>query len=80
MPLDIDYRLVPTRVQIVIFRRPDLAPSLHPVIIDAKQAMWLRPEGPYGTLAGLGIDEYQVDPNDYDEGVERTTWNRFGSG
>ncbi|HEX3302355.1 MAG TPA: FAD-binding oxidoreductase [Thermomicrobiales bacterium] len=69
-PLGLDYGLQPNRVQIVIMRRTaDDGPS-HPVYIDGPNNTWLRPEGDFGTLCGIGRDQLGVNPDLYDEGVD----------
>jgi sarcosine oxidase subunit beta len=68
--LGLDFGLRPNRVQVVIFRRPEDAPQTHLTILDGHEGMWLRPEGRAGTLAGLGIDQFGVDPSAYDETVD----------
>ena len=69
-PLGLDYGLIPNRVQITIMRRTaDDGPS-HPVYIDGPNNTWLRPEGDFGTLCGVGRDQLGVDPDLYDEGVD----------
>jgi sarcosine oxidase subunit beta len=42
----------------------------HPVLIDGRNGMWVRPEGTYGTLAGIGVDEFGIDPDNYTETVD----------
>jgi sarcosine oxidase, subunit beta len=69
-PLGLDYGLQPNRVQITILRRTaDDGPS-HPVYLDGPNNTWLRPEGDFGTLCGIGRDQLGVDPDLYGEGVD----------
>ena len=69
-PLGLDFGLQPNRVQITIMRRTaDDGPS-HPVYIDGPNNTWLRPEGDFGTLCGVGRDQLGVDPDFYNEGVD----------
>ena len=69
-PLGLDFGLLPNRVQIAIMRRTaDDGPS-HPVYIDGPNNTWLRPEGEFGTLCGVGRDQLGADPDYYDEGVD----------
>jgi glycine/D-amino acid oxidase-like deaminating enzyme len=65
--LGLDFGLLPNRVQVVVFRRPEHAPDSHLTILDGHDGMWLRPEGDAGTLVGIGLDEFGVDPNAFDE-------------
>ncbi len=69
-PLGLDYGLQSNRVQITIMRRTaDDGPS-HPVYIDGPNNTWLRSEGDFGTLCGVGRDQLGVDPDYFDEGVD----------
>jgi sarcosine oxidase subunit beta len=69
-PLGLDYGLQPNRVQIVIMRRTADDGPTHPVYIDGPNNTWLRPEGDFGTLCGIGRDQLGVNPDLYDEGVD----------
>jgi sarcosine oxidase subunit beta len=69
-PLGLDYGLQPNRVQITIMRRTADDLRSHPVYIDGPNNTWLRPEGEFATLCGVGRDQFGVDPNLYDEGVD----------
>jgi sarcosine oxidase subunit beta len=69
-PLGLDYGLRPNRVQITIMRRGADDAATHPVYIDGPNNTWLRPEGEYGTLCGIGRDQLDIDPDFYDEGVD----------
>ncbi len=69
-PLGLDYGLRTNRVQVAVVRRPAGSEAPHPTYIDGPNASWIRPEGEFGTLAGLAIDEIDVDPDAYDEGVD----------
>ncbi len=71
-PLGLDFGLKPNRVQVAIFRRLEERPRIHPVVIDGPHAMWIRPEGSWSTLAGFDLDQFDVDPDTYDEGVDPT--------
>jgi sarcosine oxidase, subunit beta len=69
-PLGLDFGLQPNRAQIVILRRPAGAEAAHPVYIDGINDTWLRPEGDYGVLAGIGRDQLGIDPDLFNEGVD----------
>jgi sarcosine oxidase subunit beta len=69
-PLGLDYGLQSNRVQIVIVRRPPGEEATHPVYIDGFHNTWMRTEGEVGTLCGVGRDQFGVDPDFYDEGVD----------
>lgn len=70
-PLGIDYGLRPNRVQVAIFRRPAAQTNpIHPVMIDGKHKMWIRPDGPTNTLAGFDYDIVGVDPDFYNESID----------
>lgn len=69
-PLGLDYGLRTNRVQVAVVRRPAGAEAPHPTYIDGPNGSWIRPEGELGTLAGLAIDELDVDPDAYAEGVD----------
>ncbi|HET7092295.1 MAG TPA: FAD-binding oxidoreductase, partial [Thermomicrobiales bacterium] len=69
-PLGFDFGLQPNRAQIVILRRPAGAEATHPVYIDGLNNTWLRPEGDYGVLAGIGRDQLGIDPDLFNEGVD----------
>jgi sarcosine oxidase subunit beta len=69
-PLGLNYGLVPNRVQIVIMRRTADDGPTHPVYIDGPNNTWLRPEGDFGTLCGIGRDQLGINPDRYDEGVD----------
>jgi sarcosine oxidase, subunit beta len=70
-PLGLDYGLRANRVQITIMRRTADDQPTHPVIIDGYNNTWLRPEGDFSTLCGIGRDQLDVDPDLYSEGVEQ---------
>jgi sarcosine oxidase subunit beta len=70
-PLGLEYGLRANRVQITIMRRAADDQPTHPVIIDGLNNTWLRPEGDYATLCGIGRDQLDVDPDLYAEGVEQ---------
>lgn len=69
-PLGIDYGLRPNRVQVAIFRRPFAHRESHPIFIDGKNAMWIRPEGEHSTLAGYDYDLFGADPDFYNESID----------
>ena len=69
-PLGLDYGLVTNRAQVAIYRRPAEAPEAHPVYIDGLNNIWLRPEGDVCALAGIGRDQFDVDPDFYMEAVD----------
>lgn len=70
-PLGIDYGLMPNRVQVAIFRRPAAQTTpIHPVMIDGRHKMWIRPDGPVNTLAGYDHDILGVDPDFFNESVD----------
>jgi sarcosine oxidase subunit beta len=69
-PLGIDYGLRPNRVQVAIFRRPFAHREPHPIFIDGKNAMWIRPEGEHSTLAGYDYDLFGADPDFYNESID----------
>lgn len=69
-PLEIDYGLRPNRVQVAIFRRPFAHREPHPIFIDGKNAMWIRPEGPHSTLAGYDYDLFGANPDFYNESID----------
>lgn len=72
-PLDLDFGLIPIRVQVVVFRWP---PAMDPrrrhrVVIDATQHSWFRVEGAASTLIGVetGTDR-RADPEIYRESID----------
>ena len=70
-PLGIDYGLRPNRVQVAIFRRPAAQTTpIHPVMIDGRYKMWIRPDGPVNTLAGYDHDIFGVDPDFFNESID----------
>lgn len=70
-PLGIDYGLRPYRAQVAIFRRPaGYTTPVHPIMIDGKHEMWIRPDGPTNTLAGYDYDIFGADPDFFHEGVD----------
>jgi len=69
-PLGIDYGLQPNRVQVAIFRRPEAQAKPHPIFIDGKHKMWVRPDGPTNTLAGYDHDIFGADPDFFDESID----------
>jgi sarcosine oxidase subunit beta len=69
-PLGVEVSVKPTRHQMCFFRRPPGFTS-HPAIIDRPQLTYLRPEHGDLMIHGLSIYEEVVDPDDYDEGVDR---------
>lgn len=69
-PLGLDYGLQPNRVQIAIFRRPAGDTVSHPVFIDGLNNTWIRSEGEFGILCGVNRDQFGVDPDFYNEGVD----------
>jgi glycine/D-amino acid oxidase-like deaminating enzyme len=70
-PLGLDFGLTPHRVQVAIFRRPAGLTRNHPVVIDAVNKSWLRPEGDTSTLIGVELGVGHADPRKYDEGVDQ---------
>ncbi len=69
-PLGLDFGLAPHRVQITVFRWPAGWRQRHPVIIDAGNKAWMRPEGPNSTLIGVELGVGHADPDKFDEGVD----------
>ncbi|HYB40188.1 MAG TPA: FAD-binding oxidoreductase [Candidatus Methylomirabilis sp.] len=69
-PLGVEVDVKPTRHQMCFFRRPP-GFGQHPAIIDRPQQTYMRPE--HGDLMIHGLSTYHevVDPDDYDEGVDR---------
>jgi sarcosine oxidase subunit beta len=55
---------------VAIFHRLEEHPRLHPVIIDGRHAMWIRPEGSRSTMAGFDLDQFDVNPDAYNESVD----------
>lgn len=70
-PLGFDVPLVPKRVQIVVFRRPDLDRGPQTTLIDGALGIVVRPEGDQDTLVAIGFDPDPVDPDTFDESIER---------
>jgi sarcosine oxidase subunit beta len=73
MPLGIDLKLMPRRIQVAVFRWPwDMDHSRpHRVVIDSIHHSWIRPEGESGTLIGAEHGtRTEADPNDYAESVD----------
>ena len=75
-PLGLDFGLVPHRVQVAIFRWPPGLGRRHPAVIDAVHRSWFRPEGRAATLIGVELGLAHADPDDFDEGVDRTYVDR----
>lgn len=69
-PLGIDYGLRPNRVQVAIFRRPFAHREPHPIFIDGKNQMWIRPEGEHSTLAGYDYDLFGANPDFFNESID----------
>lgn len=73
MPLDVDLKLKPRRIQVVVFRQPpEVDPRRrHRVVIDTTQRSWFRPEGFSSTLIGVerGSRPHD-DPDELDETAE----------
>jgi sarcosine oxidase subunit beta len=69
-PLGLDFGLLTNRVQIVVVRRPPGQEATHPVYLDGFHNSWIRTEGEVGTLCGVSRDQYDVDPDFFDEGVD----------
>ncbi|HXJ82086.1 MAG TPA: FAD-binding oxidoreductase [Candidatus Methylomirabilis sp.] len=69
-PLGVEISVKPTRHQMCFFRRPS-GFSAHPAIIDRPQLTYMRPEHGDLMIHGLSTYEEVVDPDDYDEGVDR---------
>ena len=72
LPLDLDWGLVPVRPQVAIFRWPAEIEGRkrHPVVIDAINHSWLRPEGVSSTLIGAERDVVGVNPDTFDETLD----------
>jgi sarcosine oxidase subunit beta len=68
--LGLDFGLVPHRVQVTVFRWPAGWRQRHPVIIDAGNRSWIRPEGAASTLIGVELGVGHADPDKFDEGVD----------
>ena len=72
LPLDLDWGLVPVRPQVAIFRWPAEIErrKRYPVVIDAINHSWLRPEGVSSTLIGAERDVVGVNPDTFDETLD----------
>lgn len=72
LPLDVDLKLVPRRIQVAVFRQPPEvdATRRHRVVIDTTQRSWFRPEGFASTLIGVEHGSRPHDPDTYEETAE----------
>jgi glycine/D-amino acid oxidase-like deaminating enzyme len=68
--LGLDFGLQPYRIQIAIFRWPEGMARGHPVVIDAIQKSWMRPEASAATLIGVELGVGHADPDRYNESVD----------
>ncbi len=68
--LGLDFSLQPYRIQIAIFRWPAGLARGHPVVIDAIQKSWMRPEAGAATLIGVELGVGHADPDRYNESVD----------
>jgi sarcosine oxidase subunit beta len=69
-PHGFDVPLVPKRVQIVVFRRPDISRIPQTTLMDGVAGIVVRSDGPENTLVATGFDPDPVDPDTFDEGIE----------
>lgn len=69
-PHGFDVPLVPKRVQIVVFRRPDVERVPQTTLMDGAIGIVVRPEGPRDSLVAIGFDPDVMDPDAFDEGIE----------
>lgn len=68
-PLGLDYGLITKRDQISIMRRTAVDDRPFPVYLDGINDIWLRPEGEFGALCGVGIQNLGVNPDFFDESI-----------
>lgn len=68
-PLGLDYGLISKRDQISIMRRSAADDRPFPVYLDGPNNIWLRPEGEFGALCGVGIEQLGINPDFFDESI-----------
>lgn len=66
-PLGFDLGLVPQRIQVAVFRRPEPERRPQATIIDGTYNVVIRPEGEADVLVATHFDPEPVDPDQYDE-------------
>lgn len=84
-PLGLDFGLYPQRTKVAIFRWPFEYQGPQPVVIDAINDAWMRPDAPGTTLIGAesgshegSVDDFdQTIDNDYIEVARRVLSGRF---
>lgn len=68
-PLGLDYGLISKRDQVSIVRRTVEDNGPFPVYLDGPNNIWLRPEGEFGALCGVGIEQFGINPDFFDETI-----------
>lgn len=68
-PLGFDLGLVPQRIQVAVFRRPEAERRPQATLIDGARNVVIRPEGEADTLVATHFDPDPVDPDRYDESI-----------
>ena len=68
-PLGVDLGMTPRRIQVAVFRWPEVMDQARPhrVIIDSISHSWLRPEGTHSTIIGFEGGTSPHDAGPYDE-------------
>lgn len=74
-PLGLDFGLRPQRSGVAIYRWPVGYKGPQPVIIDAINDAWMRPEGWQSTLIGAESGSYQGSVEDFDETLDKNYVN-----
>jgi sarcosine oxidase subunit beta len=69
-PLGLDPGLYVQRSKVALFRRPLGFRGTQPVVIDAINDAWLRPEGGALTLIGAESGSLRGDPHDFDQTID----------
>jgi sarcosine oxidase subunit beta len=69
-PLGLDFGLAAQRSKVALFRKPPGFRGSQPVVIDAINDAWLRPEGNGLTLIGAESGSHRGDINDFDQTID----------
>jgi sarcosine oxidase subunit beta len=69
-PHGFEVPLVPKRVQITVFRRPDTDRGPQTTLMDGSLGIVVRPECLGDCLVAIGFDPDEMNPDSFDEGIE----------
>lgn len=69
-PLGLDFGLYPQRTKVAIFHWPFTYTGPQPVVIDAINSAWMRPDSPGTTLIGAESGSHEGSVEDFDQTID----------